>query len=159
MDAGMVGHLPKPIDPVALATLLSRYASAPLPARDAERSGDRSDGIDELYVRLLVESLGAAKVGQLIAELPQHARPHRERLAGVSAETDLGAVRTAAHALTGMAANLGLTALAELTSAIEDACRAGRAEEAVSLCRRLDASFEGAVQRLEALCPDSSNAS
>jgi signal transduction histidine kinase/FixJ family two-component response regulator/HPt (histidine-containing phosphotransfer) domain-containing protein len=159
MDAGMVGHLPKPIDPVALATLLSRYASAPLPARDAERSGDRSDGIDELYVRLLVDSLGAAKVGQLIAELPQHARPHRERLAGVSAETDLGAVRTAAHALTGMAANLGLTALAELTSAIEDACRAGRAEEAVSLCRRLDASFEGAVQRLEALCPDSSNAS
>jgi len=159
MDAGMVGHLPKPIDPVALATLLSRYASAPLPARDAERSGDRSDGIDELYVRLLVDSLGAAKVGQLIAELPQHARPHRERLAGVSAETDLGAVRTAAHTLTGMAANLGLTALAELTSAIEDACRAGRAEEAVSLCRRLDASFEGAVQRLEALCPDSSNAS
>ena len=58
-----------------------------------------------------------------------------------------------------MAANLGLTALAELTAAIEDACRGGRAAEAASLCRQLDASFDGAVQRLEALCPGPSNAS
>jgi signal transduction histidine kinase/HPt (histidine-containing phosphotransfer) domain-containing protein/ActR/RegA family two-component response regulator len=159
MDAGMVGHLPKPIDPVALASLLSRYASASPPGSAEEGSGDGSDGVDESYVRLLVDSLGAAKVGQLVAELPQHARPHRERLATVNAETDLGAVRTAAHALTGMAANLGLTALAELTSAIEDACRGGRAAEAASLCRQLDASFDGAVQRLEALCPGPSNAS
>ena len=57
-----------------------------------------------------------------------------------------------------MAANLGLTSLAELTSGIEEACRAGRAAEAVSLCRRLDESFEEAVHRLEALCSDRSAA-
>ena len=158
MDAGMVGHLPKPIDPIALAAVLSRYASAAPPANASDGSSDGPGSVDESYVRLLVDSLGAAKVGQLIAELPQHARPHRERLANVSAETELEPVRASAHALTGMAANLGLTSLAELTSGIEEACRAGRAAEAVSLCRRLDESFEEAVHRLEALCSDRSAA-
>jgi HPt (histidine-containing phosphotransfer) domain-containing protein len=55
-----------------------------------------------------------------------------------------------------MAANLGLTALAELTGAIEDACRAGSATEAASLSDRLDATFEDALARLEALCPGKS---
>jgi DNA-binding response OmpR family regulator len=153
MEAGMLGHLPKPIDPVALAHVLSRYAPADTPS---ETGSGGAPGIDEAYVRLLVDSLGAAKVGQLISELPQHARPHRDRLAAARVDADLAQLRVAAHALTGMAANLGLTALAELTGAIEDACRAGRAMEAASLCDRLDASFEDALARLEALCPDRS---
>jgi len=152
MAAGMVGHLPKPIDPLALASILSRYAPAAA-VPEVDRAGS---GIDESYVRLLVDSLGAAKVGQLIAELPQHARPHRDRLAAVRDDADLAQMRAAAHALAGMAANLGLTTLAELTGAIEEACRAGRAAEAATLCHRLDASFEEALARLEALCPDRS---
>jgi len=43
--------------------------------------------------------------------------------------------------------------LAELASAIEDACRGVRNGEAQSLSERLDATFEDAVTRLEALCP------
>jgi signal transduction histidine kinase/HPt (histidine-containing phosphotransfer) domain-containing protein len=153
MAAGMLGQLPKPIDPVALANILSRYA--PADASPEVDSGELS-GIDESYLRLLVDSLGAAKVGQLIAKLPEHARPHRDRLAAARGDSDLAELRAAAHALAGMAANLGLTALAELTGAIEEACRAGRAAEAASLCERLDASFEDALARLEALCPDRS---
>src|SRR5262249_35675396 len=45
MDAGMVGHLPKPIDPVALATLLSRHAPASPRASEAEGRGDGADGV------------------------------------------------------------------------------------------------------------------
>ncbi len=152
-EAGMLGHLRKPIDPVALASVLSRYA----PADAAPEAVSRGpSGIDESYLRLLVDSLGAAKVGHLISELPDHARPHRDRLANARGETDLAQMRAAAHALAGMAANLGLTALAELTGAIEDACRAGSATEAASLCGRLDATFEDALARLEALCPGKS---
>jgi CheY-like chemotaxis protein len=154
MDAGMVGHLPKPIDPVALATVLSRYGSAaPVPAK---HSAGPSGAIDETYVRLLIDSLGAAKVGQLVSELPQHARPHRDRLSAARGDMDFDQMRAAAHALTGMAANLGLTALADLTGAIEEACRAGHRAEAVSLCEQLDASFEDVLARIEALCPDRS---
>jgi HPt (histidine-containing phosphotransfer) domain-containing protein len=69
---------------------------------------------------------------------------------------DLGQMRAAAHALTGMAANLGLTALADLTGAIEEACRAGHAGEAAALCQQLDATFEDVLARIEAFCPDRS---
>ena len=154
MKAGMVGHLPKPIDPVALATVLSRYASA-VPV-SAPRHARPSGSIDETYVRSLIDSLGAAKVGQLISELPQHARPHRDRLAAARGDMDLLQLRAAAHALTGMAANLGLTALADLTGAIEEACRAGHVGEVASLCGQLDASFEDVLARIEAFCPDRS---
>jgi HPt (histidine-containing phosphotransfer) domain-containing protein len=95
-------------------------------------------------------------MSQLISELPQHARPYRDRLGAARSDTDLAQMRAAAHALAGMAGNLGLTALAELTGAIEEACHEGRGAEAVSLCDRLDASFEDALARLEALRPDRS---
>jgi HPt (histidine-containing phosphotransfer) domain-containing protein len=100
--------------------------------------------------------LGAAKVAQLVAELPAHARPHRARLGAAVADADLPQIQAAAHALAGMAANLGLTALAELTGSIEEACRAGRATEVAALCGRLDATFDDALARIEALCSNRS---
>ncbi len=148
--AGMAGHLPKPIDPVALAAILSRYAHADAPPTPAG-PGARCADVDEGYMRLLVESLGAAKVGELIGQLSRHAPPQRERLAGAHARGDLAEVRAAAHLLSGMAVNLGLTALAELTGAIEEACRRGHTAEVGSLCDRLDASFDRALATLEAL--------
>jgi len=150
LAAGMVAHLQKPLDPVALVTILSHYAPAVPPE---ESRGGATPGVDEGYVRLLLDSLGPARLGQLVAELPEHARSHREQLGATRAGADLGQLRASAHALSGMAASLGLTALAELTGAIEEACRAGRRADAESLCDKLDACFEESVVRLEALCP------
>ena len=59
----------------------------------------------------------------------------------------------AAHALTGMAANLGLTGPAELSAAIEDACRNGRAGEVGELCEQWSLSFDRSLARLRILCP------
>ena len=58
----------------------------------------------------------------------------------------------AAHALTGMAANLGLTGPAELSAAIEEACRSGRAGEVGDLCEQWSLSFDRSVARLRTLC-------
>jgi len=54
---------------VALASVLSRYAPADATPEAVSRG---PSGIDESYLRLLVDSLGAAKVGHLISELPDH---------------------------------------------------------------------------------------
>ena len=165
MAAGMIGHLPKPIDPVALAATLSRFAAegaaptaAPPPVDgsmpDAGTSDVAIDGdVDENYVGMLLDSLGAAKVGDLIRDLPGHARPHRERLEQSRASGDTPQMAAAAHALTGMAANLGLTGPAELSAAIEDACRSGRAGEIGGLCEQWSLSFDRSVARLRAICP------
>ena len=95
---------------------------------------------------------GAAKVGELVGELPGHARPHRERLGQSRASGDTVQMAAAAHALTGMAANLGLTGPAELSAAIEDACRSGRAGEVGDLCEQWSLSFDRSVARLRTLC-------
>lgn len=52
-----------------------------------------------------------------------------------------GLLRSAAHALIGLASNLGLTAFAELGGAIEAACDARQHDEAARLCERVEASW------------------
>jgi HPt (histidine-containing phosphotransfer) domain-containing protein len=185
MEAGMIGHLPKPIDPVALAATLSRFAppsdavpsapgammpSAPAPMAaepvpdvassviDGAGSSDPASAVegdvDESYVEMLLDSLGAAKVGELVRDLPGHAQPHRERLVQSRASGDAAQMAAAAHALTGMAANLGLTGPAELSGAIEEACRDGRAAEVGGLCEQWSVRFDRSIARLRALCPE-----
>jgi hypothetical protein len=50
-----------------------------------------------------------------------------------------------------MAASLGLTALSELTGAIEEACLEGQADRVAALCERLNPSMDAALARLHAL--------
>jgi TMAO reductase system sensor TorS len=165
MEAGMLGHLPKPIDPVALSATLSRFAAEnaargelrapghdPVAGSRTDVDSDGQGDVDESYVEMLLDSLGAAKVGELIGELPGHARPHRERLGQSQTSGDAVQMAAAAHALTGMAANLGLTGPAELSAAIEEACRNGRAGEVGDLCEQWSLRFDRSVARLRNLC-------
>jgi hypothetical protein len=50
-----------------------------------------------------------------------------------------------------LAASLGLTALCELTGAIEEACCDGQRDRVATLCDRLDPSMESALSHLRAL--------
>jgi len=154
--AGMDGALPKPIDPILLASVLARHAPSgrPVPPAPAPPPAptERADAtIDEAYLRLLADSIGPDKVRQLITDLPGHARPHRERLAAACAGRDLPGMRAAAHALGGIAANVGLTSLAELTGSVEAACLAGSADETGPLCERLVACLDASLSSLGTL--------
>jgi signal transduction histidine kinase/CheY-like chemotaxis protein/HPt (histidine-containing phosphotransfer) domain-containing protein len=148
LAAGMNALLTKPIDPAALAAALARHtqrvdAGATAPVRTA--------AVDEEHLRLLVESLGPAKVEELVGELLEQARPYRQQLEEAQAQGDLAAVRTAAHALSGMAASLGLTALSEITGAIEAACLDGQSGRVAPLCGRVDAALDEGLARLRGL--------
>ena len=146
--AGMNGHLIKPIDPVVLAAALADHAR-PVQIGAA---GPRPTGVvDEEHLRSLVDALGAAKVVELLTQLPEYAGPYREQLAEALALGDLVSVHTAAHALSGMAGSLGLTALSELTGAIEEACLEGQTYRVAALCERLDPSIDAAFTRLRTL--------
>jgi signal transduction histidine kinase/DNA-binding NarL/FixJ family response regulator len=147
--AGMDGALPKPIDPVLLASTLAHHAGGERPPAEAPPSS--AAALDEGYLRVLADSIGSAKVRQLIAELPEHTRTHRLNLAVARDREDLPAIRAAAHALGGVAANLGLTALARLVGEIEDACLAESRPQALSLCDRLDPCIDASLARLHEL--------
>jgi signal transduction histidine kinase/DNA-binding NarL/FixJ family response regulator len=145
--AGMNGHLIKPINPAILAAALADHARPADPGAMPRVRGV----IDEEHLRDLINALGSAKVAELVTQLPEHARPHRERLAEALASGDLAGVRAAAHALSGMAASLGLPAVSELTSAIEEACLEVQVERVAALCDRLDPSMDAALAQLRSL--------
>jgi signal transduction histidine kinase/HPt (histidine-containing phosphotransfer) domain-containing protein/ActR/RegA family two-component response regulator len=198
LAAGMDAQLSKPIDPVALATVLSHHAQkgriadaapagsgeprvvaayppgggpgvalatptfsgatsrAPMSSAGPprERSGlSPAHIVDEEHIRLLIEALGAAKVRELIAGLPDDARSYGDRLNEARRRGDLLQVRAAAHGLRGIAANLGLTTVADLTAAIEDACLSDAAERVASLSVQLEPCLEEALGRLHAIAP------
>jgi CheY-like chemotaxis protein/HPt (histidine-containing phosphotransfer) domain-containing protein len=148
--AGMNGHLGKPIDPAALAAALSRHAGAAGTAEPAP-TAPGEQVVDDAYLRLLVEALGAERVDELVERLPDEARPHRETLRQAGARGDLAGVRAAAHAIRGMAVNLGLVALGDLTRRLEEASLAGDAERVAELYPRVDASLEEGLARLAAI--------
>ena len=148
--AGMDAYLAKPIDPSALAEALARHAAAPLhPSFAAGAGGGRV--LDEDHLRRLFDALAPARVAALIDGLPEDARPHREQLVAASARNDLDGMRNAAHALTGIAANLGMLSLSELSAAIEQACGEGRADAATQLCDGVTACWDEAYARLREL--------
>ena len=130
--------LAKPIDPLALAQAL------------ADRVVPETV-LDSSYVAALVEALGPAKVAAIVAGVPEDTRPHREQLVRARAAGDLGGVRAAAHALRGIATNLGLASLASLSEAIEEATLADGAASVDALCDRLDPCLTASLNRLAAL--------
>jgi signal transduction histidine kinase/ActR/RegA family two-component response regulator/HPt (histidine-containing phosphotransfer) domain-containing protein len=148
--AGMNDHLTKPIDPGALAAMLARYGGG-APTVAATAPGPVEGLIDDAYLGLLVDSLGAAKVHQLLGEFAEHAGPWRDRLLAARAGRDVQALRAAAHGLHGMAANLGLGGLAEATGALEEACVQEGADTALGLVDRVDRCLHATLQHLRDL--------
>jgi signal transduction histidine kinase/HPt (histidine-containing phosphotransfer) domain-containing protein len=146
LTAGMNDHLLKPIDPGALAATLARYSGvtsapgAPAPPADGL--------VDDDYLRLLVDSLGAAKVDRLLREFGEHAQTSSRHLIEARATGDAAVLRAAAHGLYGMAANLGLSHLASLTGALEEACIKGASGAAFDLVDRVDDCLEATLRHL-----------
>jgi signal transduction histidine kinase/DNA-binding NarL/FixJ family response regulator len=131
--AGMDEFLSKPIDPAALAGVLAHHApSAPEPSAPTATAL-----LDAAYAQALVDALGAAHVAALAAALPEEVEPHVRRLTTAAPGTDVTTLRAPAHALKGVAANLGLSALAALAGAVEEAALAGDAALVGKLCLEL----------------------
>jgi CheY-like chemotaxis protein len=126
-EAGMDEFLAKPIDPAILTRILARLGASCAPAAVPAPPPAVETLLDEAYLRALVDALGAAQVAALAAALPEELAPHMQRLAPAASATEVTALRAPAHALKGVAANLGLSALAELAGAVEEAARAGDA--------------------------------
>jgi signal transduction histidine kinase/CheY-like chemotaxis protein/HPt (histidine-containing phosphotransfer) domain-containing protein len=146
-EAGMDEFLAKPIDPAALARVLARHGT-PGGATTTPVAAAADALLDTAYVRALVDALGAAHVAALAEALPEEIDPHQRLLTAPPAGTETAALRAPAHALKGVAANLGLASLAALAGAVEEAALAGDAAGVARLCAELPARTEASLAAL-----------
>lgn len=154
LAAGMNAHLAKPIEPAALADVLLRHAPPNQRPGPPAAAGDATPSetlIDATYLVSLDEALGAERVQDLMEGARVEIRTQRERLSAAAAADDLGAARHAAHALKGVAANIGLTTVAELAGVIEESSAAGHGDRLPSLCGELDQCLEKSMAKLGAV--------
>jgi two-component system sensor histidine kinase/response regulator len=151
-QAGMNGHVAKPVDPAALFGVLAEWlerrprpddggaASLGIPGIDFNGALRRLRGNRELLMRLL---------GELVQQWRDGARRIRDQLA--RAERD-EALRTA-HTLKGAAANLGVDELAAAAGAVERTLAASDEAGAAAAVAHLDITLGTVCAALEQHVP------
>jgi HPt (histidine-containing phosphotransfer) domain-containing protein len=108
--------------------------------------------VDEAHLCRLLDALGSTKVAELIEGVEAEMVPQREQLAAACARSDFAAARACAHAMTGVAASLGMAALADLCAAIETAAVGSEAKRVATLLERLDGAVAEGLACLRTLC-------
>jgi two-component system sensor histidine kinase/response regulator len=148
LAAGMVDHITKPIDPRAMFQTLSRWVGGV--QGPAEREADLGD---LPHVEGLDAAAGLKRAGSnralYLDLLRQFAERHADasaRIAQALAAKDRPAAERIAHAVRGVAANIGLATLAASAKELEQALSAGR--EVRTVASHFEAALVKAVASL-----------
>jgi len=126
-EAGMDGHLAKPIDREALLAALRRLASGVPVAVPVGVPGVQSDAplLDPAALAMLVSDLGAT-APMVIAEFLAELRLGLEAVSAEGIETDTASLRGTAHRLLGAARTLGARRLVRVVEVLQEALRSGQ---------------------------------
>jgi signal transduction histidine kinase/CheY-like chemotaxis protein/HPt (histidine-containing phosphotransfer) domain-containing protein len=126
-EAGMDGHLAKPIDRESLLAAVSRLAAGGAPGEPPESVGAVGEWplVDKAALASLAADLGPT-ADAVIAEFVAELRLGVETLGAEAMERDPQRLRQAAHRLLGAARTLGATRLALAIEAMQVKLRAGQ---------------------------------
>ena len=163
LEAGMDGHVAKPIDRAGLLEAIDRCLPRETvlpPARPAPRPltgrGTLAEPppaqlrFDESVLRAMAREMGEARCVRLAEDFLEELPDRMERLRSAGNDTDRAAFE--AHALISLAANLGLTELSTACRLLCTALRTGRDDEIPTLAARIaKAADEGAEALRRAL--------
>jgi len=155
-QVGMDDFVGKPIRPETLLQVLARHlkqaghsSAAAQPAQVEPARGGEDLSVREA-VRVAIPGNPSFR-REVIAAYLQEAPPHQVELSRSVAEGDARRVAFCAHALKGMAANLGLASLARSLYALEEKGRSGDLTGVAELWAQVGAQLQDAVGELEAM--------
>ena len=167
LDAGMSGHVAKPVDVEELVTAIQRAcrprargssraaapapASAQAPSFAAPPAGPQAPVIDWAAV---AAGLGASEafLDQLAAGLLKNLGPKPAALRSAMQQGDMPALMREAHSIKGVAGNVKADAAFALARSVESAAHQGRREcleQAVALAEAVEQMLAAARQRVE----------
>ncbi|MEI6559235.1 MAG: PAS domain S-box protein [Rhodospirillaceae bacterium] len=170
IGAGMNDFLTKPIVPETLFAALARHvpagsasepapapapvpAAVPAPVRPPVPPPPLAGPLDPSVIAGLIEQLGAQTTGEICRLFANQLVERRERLRESCARGELREVAQLAHAVKGMAANLGFIALESLCLALERAGNDGDDGAMAPLLARLDALVAESLHALDGHLP------
>lgn len=158
MDAGMNGHLAKPIDPDAFDEVLAQVSEkrgARIVAKPAPVPASKSAPITSLVndpelelLSTLRESLGDEQVQELLKGLYDKTEEIIDALTKQS-DMNMGVIRERAHELKGMCGNFGMITLSNLAKEIETRAKDGITEDLNDLIKKLPPTYETGRQKID----------
>src|SRR4030095_6225509 len=165
LDAGMNGHVSKPIDPSALFETLERFVSPAMKDRAAPQQEPATAEVAEADALPEVPGLNTAEglmrvagnkklYRKLLRQFSNTEADAAQRIAAALAENDRALAERLAHTVKGVAGNIGASAVQNAAASLERAI-AGSAPAAeievrrVSLAESLDHLIHGLKAALE----------
>ena len=146
LDAGMNGHVAKPIDRRQLLDTVARWMDA---APEETATPGRKDVLDLEVLHQLAQDLDADLLADVIHQFVEETLERAERIArgGADAATaDLAGLAKEAHTLKSTAGTFGARDLSAAARALELACRSNAVGEVTSLCRDIPRLTREAVE-------------
>jgi two-component system, sensor histidine kinase and response regulator len=145
LEAGMNGHVSKPIDPLALFETLERFV-APIakgPALPPQEPAPAASEVDELpELSGLNTADGLRRVAgnkklyrKLLRQFSQTEADAAQRIAVALAENDRALAERLAHTVKGVAGNIGATAVQNAAAHLEKAIKGSAAEAEIEVWR------------------------
>ncbi len=165
LDAGMISHLPKPVDPdLMVSTILEHVqprtramtSPAPVTAPSTHAASNARTAPPMTPLPLEGADLNMAllrcggKSAVLLKILGKFAQSQQDFVAQFELLQSQGndQARRAAHALKGTAANLGFASVSALAGQLEDACSQGDAQEVTQALHQLGSQLDFTLSKL-----------
>jgi PAS domain S-box-containing protein len=153
-EAGMDGHLTKPIELRLLSELALQLAAAPVPAAAGRTGfGGAATCLDPAVLAALAGRVGPATMASLRDVLRTDAEAALQALARAVAAGDAAGAGRHARRLAGLAASFGGTAVAAGAQALEALAKAGDLAGCAVGCRALDGELRRFLAAVEASAP------
>ena len=156
LEAGMNDYLPKPIDRRKLIELVAVWganaepAEAAAPLEDSQQTGQI---LDRKFIEDWESFLPEDQFAELINTHVSEARSYMERLKAAAESDAIDEVCRIAHDLKSTCGGLGMLQAQCIAKNIEEACRGGETETALSLLPSVDEAVVTAIAALETQYP------
>lgn len=136
-DSGIDAFLMKPVKRDQLVTTIDDWLKGK-GFKATVAKGEDKKLIDNDALTRLAQDTSPAIVPELVETFLIHARSRVEKIVANSADEDMEAIRTEAHALSSSAATFGAEQLYRLAETIETNCKSGRKRAALELVSQLE---------------------